>query len=194
MIVSLRPDAVETLTLPDGRGGHVVSVDGALPPDAKNRRGIAAVQGTHTPYMLASREHRAPTVLGVGEIRIGRPPPILMAGPRVVEGRESLIEAVRAVKSAGVHLIRGRANRPRTSPYAFQGLGEKVLRCQRARSGRGAGRPRNLVYRGRPAYPGLKPQRRARVSIQAVLPRLRTCRSRAPIGASPKSAARRAQS
>ena len=143
MIVSLSPDApagtrvallasaaaagLESRTLPDGHGGHVVGVDGALPPDALDLPGVAAVQTTHKPYMLTSREHRAPSVVRVGEVRIGAGRPVLMAGPFVVEGRESLIEAARAVKFAGANMLRGGAYKPRTSPYAFQGLGEEGL-------------------------------------------------------------------
>lgn len=144
MIVSLSPDApistriallasatvagLECRTLPDGRGGHVVGIDGALPPDAFDLPGVVAVQTTHKPYMLASREHRAPSVVRVGDVRIGAGRPILMAGPCVVEGRESLIETARAVKSAGADMLRGGAYKPRSSPYAFQGLGEEGLR------------------------------------------------------------------
>lgn len=143
MIVSLSPDAptstrlsllafatavgLESRTLPDGRGGHIVGVDGALPPAALDLPGVAAIQTIHKPYMLASREHRALSVVRVGEVQIGAGPPILMAGPCVVEGRESLIEAARAVKSAGADMLRGGAYKPRTSPYAFQGLGEEGL-------------------------------------------------------------------
>jgi 3-deoxy-7-phosphoheptulonate synthase len=50
-----------------------------------------------------------------------------MAGPCVVEGRDELIEAARAVKAAGAAILRGGAYKPRTSPYAFQGLGELGL-------------------------------------------------------------------
>src|SRR5918998_740096 len=50
-----------------------------------------------------------------------------MAGPCVVEGREALLEAAVAVKAAGADILRGGAFKPRTSPYAFQGLGEEGL-------------------------------------------------------------------
>ena len=83
----------------------------------------------HRPYMLASREFRphAPTVVKVGDVRIGGGRPVVMAGPCVVEGRES-IEAATAVKAAGADMLRGGAFKPRTSPYSFQGLGEEGLR------------------------------------------------------------------
>jgi 3-deoxy-7-phosphoheptulonate synthase len=80
--------------------------------------------------MLASREARphAPTVVKLGDVRIGGGRPVLMAGPCVVEGRAALLAAARAVKAAGADVLRGGAFKPRTSPYAFQGLGEEGLR------------------------------------------------------------------
>jgi 3-deoxy-7-phosphoheptulonate synthase len=144
MIVSLRPDApastrvallaaaaaagLEGRTMPDGRGGHVVGVDGALPAEVLDLPGVAAVQASHKPYMLVSREHRAASVVRVGDVRIGGGQPVLMAGPCVVEGREQIVETARAVKAAGAKILRGGAYKPRTSPYAFQGLGEEGLR------------------------------------------------------------------
>jgi 3-deoxy-7-phosphoheptulonate synthase len=144
MIVSLSPDAptstrlalleaasaagLEGRTMPDGRGGHVVGVEGALPAEALDLPGVSAVQTKHKPYMLASREHRAPSIVRVGQVRIGGGQPVLMAGPCVVESREQVIETARAVKAAGAAILRGGAFKPRTSPYAFQGLGEEGLR------------------------------------------------------------------
>ena len=63
-----------------------------------------------------------------GGVRIGGGRPVVMAGPCVVEGREALLLAARAVKEAGADMLRGGAFKPRTSPYAFQGLGEEGLR------------------------------------------------------------------
>src|SRR5688572_28672438 len=114
--------------MPDGRGGHVVGVEGSLPAAALALPGVAGVHATHKPYMLASREHRASSVVRVGEVRIGGGRPVLMAGPCVVESREQLLETARAVKAAGAEILRGGAFKPRTSPYAFQGLGEDGLR------------------------------------------------------------------
>jgi 3-deoxy-7-phosphoheptulonate synthase len=144
VIVSLSPDApastrlalleaaavagLEGRTMPDGLGGHVVGVEGSLPAEALALPGVAAVHATHKPYMLASREHRAPSVVRVGDVRIGGGQPVLMAGPCVVEGRAQVIETARAVKAAGAAVLRGGAFKPRTSPYAFQGLGEEGLR------------------------------------------------------------------
>jgi 3-deoxy-7-phosphoheptulonate synthase len=121
---SLRLEA-RTLRYPDG--GAVIGIDGALPGDALTHPGIANVLGKHKPYMLAARAHRGNSVVRVGEVEIGGGTPVVMAGPCVVEGRDELIEAARAVKAAGAAILRGGAYKPRTSPYAFQGLGELGL-------------------------------------------------------------------
>ncbi len=121
---------MEARGMDDGHGGTVIGVDGSLPDDVLGLPGIRAVHPTHKPYMLASREHRphAPTIVKVGDVRIGGGRPVMMAGPCVVEGRESLLETADAVKAAGADILRGGAFKPRTSPYAFQGLGEEGLR------------------------------------------------------------------
>lgn len=113
--------------LPDERGGAVVGIDGSLPADALLLPGIAHIQAKHRPYMLASNEHRAASTVRVGHVEIGGGRPVLMAGPCVVEGKAEIIEAARAVKAAGAEILRGGAFKPRTSPYAFQGLGEEGL-------------------------------------------------------------------
>jgi 3-deoxy-7-phosphoheptulonate synthase len=64
----------------------------------------------------------------VGDIHIGGDKVIVMAGPCSVESREQLLEAAHAVKSAGAHMLRGGAFKPRTLPYSFQGLGEEGLK------------------------------------------------------------------
>ncbi len=81
----------------------------------------------HRPYMLASSEHRQHSTVRVGAVVIGGAEPVLIAGPCVVEDRQQLIEAARAVKAAGASILRGGAYKPRTSPYSFQGLGELGL-------------------------------------------------------------------
>ena len=80
------------------------------------------------PYKLTSREMKPDdTVVVVGGVRIGEQRPVVIAGPCSVETREQTIETARRVKAMGAHLLRGGAYKPRTSPYAFQGLGEKGL-------------------------------------------------------------------
>ncbi len=80
------------------------------------------------PYKLAGREfHPDNTVVDVGGVPVGGRQLAVIAGPCSVEGREMLLEVAGAVKEAGARLLRGGAFKPRTSPYAFQGLGEEAL-------------------------------------------------------------------
>ena len=81
------------------------------------------------PYKLASREfHPENTVVNVGGVSVGGRRLTIVAGPCSVESREMLFGVARDVRDAGAHLLRGGAFKPRTSPYAFQGLGEEALR------------------------------------------------------------------
>ncbi|MBQ1615312.1 MAG: 3-deoxy-7-phosphoheptulonate synthase [Selenomonas sp.] len=90
-------------------------------------------------YKLASREfHPANSVIDVAGIKIGDGTPVVMAGPCAVESKEQLFEAADIVKKAGAQFLRGGAYKPRTSPYAFQGLeveGLKFLAEARERTG-----------------------------------------------------------
>jgi 3-deoxy-7-phosphoheptulonate synthase len=80
------------------------------------------------PYRLVSREERSSTtVIHVGATAIGASELVLIAGPCSVESREQMLAAAQAVRAAGGGLLRGGAYKPRTSPYGFQGLGEKGL-------------------------------------------------------------------
>ncbi len=81
------------------------------------------------PYKLVSREtHTEPSVLTVGGITIGGGVPVIMAGPCAVESEAQALTIAAAVKEQGAQVFRGGAFKPRTSPYAFQGLGEKGLK------------------------------------------------------------------
>ncbi|HEX7592607.1 MAG TPA: 3-deoxy-7-phosphoheptulonate synthase [Anaerolineae bacterium] len=84
------------------------------------------------PFKLASRDfHPEDSVVKINGISVGTPQVIVMAGPCSVESREQLMETAAAVKQAGAHILRGGAFKPRTSPYAFQGLGLKGLELLR---------------------------------------------------------------
>jgi len=81
------------------------------------------------PYKLASREsHEGHSVIQVGDLQIGGPEFIVMAGPCSVESEEQLMESAYIVKKGGGHILRGGAFKPRTSPYSFQGLEEEGLK------------------------------------------------------------------
>lgn len=81
------------------------------------------------PYKLVSREtHPQPTVIAIGDIKIGGGKPVVMAGPCAVESEEQALTIARLVKKFGAQVFRGGAFKPRTSPYSFQGLGEEGLK------------------------------------------------------------------
>jgi len=93
------------------------------------------------PYKLASREFQpADTVIDVRGVSVGGPEIVVIGGPCSVESEEQIVRTAEAVKAAGGRLLRGGAYKPRTSPYAFQGLGENGLRLlARAREKTGLG-------------------------------------------------------
>ena len=81
------------------------------------------------PFKLASREmHVEPTLVDVDGVMIGGKEIIVMAGPCSVESEDQILRIAHAVKKAGAQILRGGAYKPRTSPYAFQGLEEKGLK------------------------------------------------------------------
>jgi 3-deoxy-7-phosphoheptulonate synthase len=81
------------------------------------------------PYKLASREVRdEPTEVRVGDVTIGGKQIVVMAGPCAIESRLQLLDAAEKVKAAGARILRGGAFKPRTSPYAFQGLEDEGLK------------------------------------------------------------------
>jgi 3-deoxy-7-phosphoheptulonate synthase len=90
--------------------------------------GVAQVIPISKPYKLASREFKAEdTIISVGGLKIGGPRITVAAGPCAVESRQQIIEVAYAVRESGAVLLRGGAFKPRSSPYSFQGLGEKGL-------------------------------------------------------------------
>jgi 3-deoxy-7-phosphoheptulonate synthase len=92
--------------------------------------GVDRVMPILKPYKLASSQirHGERTVMDIGGRKIGGDHFALIAGPCTVESREQTLETARVVRDAGVTLLRGGAYKPRTSPYAFQGLGGEGLR------------------------------------------------------------------
>lgn len=100
-------------------------------PGVKECHRIAA------PYKLASRQFRpAGAVVRVGAAEFGGETLTIMAGPCSVESEEQIGQIAAAVARAGAKVIRGGAFKPRTSPYSFQGLGEKGLQLLRAAADR----------------------------------------------------------
>ena len=90
--------------------------------------GVDSVIPISRPYKLAGREFKPrDTIIDVGGVRIGDGHVVIMAGPCSIESEEQLVTTAQAVKAAGAHVLRGGAFKPRTSPYAFRGLGEVGL-------------------------------------------------------------------
>jgi len=101
--------------------------------------GVDSVVRISKPFKLASREVKQDdTVVNVGSLRIGGGELVVMAGPCSVDMEENVLQTARAVKASGAHMLRGGAYKPRTSPYAFRGHGEKgleMLAAARAETG-----------------------------------------------------------
>lgn len=91
--------------------------------------GVEKTMPVLRPFKRASRDfHPQDTLVSVGDVIVGGPQIVLIAGPCAVESRDQLIEIAAAVKERGAAMLRGGAFKPRTSPYSFQGLGEEGLR------------------------------------------------------------------
>jgi 3-deoxy-7-phosphoheptulonate synthase len=101
--------------------------------------GVSEVVRISVPYKLVSREHhRARSVITVRGVPIGPDTLTVIAGPCAVETPEQTLAAAQMARAGGASLLRGGAFKPRTSPYAFQGLGEeglKILADVRAETG-----------------------------------------------------------
>jgi len=104
------------------KGAVTTAVFEALP-------GVLEVIRVSHPYKLVSREfHPEDTIVSVGGVPVGGTRIVVIAGPCAVESLEQTVTIAREVKERGADLLRGGAFKPRTSPYAFQGLGEEGLR------------------------------------------------------------------
>ena len=80
-------------------------------------------------YKLANKKfHPEPSIIKVGNVYIGGDELVIMSGPCAVESKEQLLQTAHAIKKSGAQILRGGAYKPRTSPYAFQGLEEEGLR------------------------------------------------------------------
>jgi 3-deoxy-7-phosphoheptulonate synthase len=117
--------------------GEEVTVIGAIGDrehiarlELEGNPGVDRVVPILKPYKLASSQirHDQPSVLDIGGRRIGGEHFALIAGPCTVESRDQLLTTARTVHAAGATMLRGGAYKPRTSPYAFQGLGTEGLR------------------------------------------------------------------
>jgi 3-deoxy-7-phosphoheptulonate synthase len=98
----------------------------------ENLPGVAEAIRVTKPFKLVSLDLRPEkTVVRVGDAEIGGEELAIIAGPCAVESREQVFAVAEAVKRSGARFFRGGAFKPRTSPYAFQGLGEEGLKLLR---------------------------------------------------------------
>ncbi len=97
---------------------------------------VDSVKRVSEPFKQANRKfHPNDTVICVGDVKIGGGHFAMMAGPCSVESEEQIIQVAQAVKASGANILRGGAFKPRTSPYAFQGMkGEGIQLLLKARA------------------------------------------------------------
>jgi len=116
----------------EGKERSVVAVIGAAKLETalfEQLPGVAQVMRVSKPYKLASREVKHDdTIVRIGDVAIGGDQVVIMAGPCSVENRKMLLESAQRLSAMGVTILRGGAYKPRTSPYAFQGMGEDGLK------------------------------------------------------------------
>src|SRR3954451_21085400 len=104
-------------------------------PQAENFSAIPGVEqvlAIMKPFKLASREfHKGDSAVYVGKVKIGQGSLAMIAGPCAIENYETVDAIAKYVKAGGANILRGGAFKPRTSPYAFQGMGEDGLKILR---------------------------------------------------------------
>ncbi len=104
------------------------SLNGKHQENFESLDGVDRVVRVSVPYKIASREFNPPdTQVALNGSKMGGHKVLVIAGPCSVESRDQIIETACAVKEAGATALRGGAFKPRTSPYSFQGHGEKGL-------------------------------------------------------------------
>ncbi len=99
-----------------------------LAGEIESMPGVSELRAVAAPYPQVSRDHHPePSVIRVGDVRIGGNEVVVMAGPCAIEDEDQLSAVGGAVARAGARMLRGGAFKPRSSPYSFQGLGEDGL-------------------------------------------------------------------
>ncbi|KAA3617162.1 MAG: 3-deoxy-7-phosphoheptulonate synthase [Calditrichaeota bacterium] len=100
--------------------------------DIQLMEGVADTYRISAPYKLVSREFKSSnTVFKVKDVEIGGKETVIMAGPCSIESKGQIMRIAERVAKAGAKILRGGAFKPRSSPYSFQGLGEKGLEYMR---------------------------------------------------------------
>jgi len=99
----------------------------------KSLPGVSDVMPVLQPYKLVARDTKhEDTIIDINGVKIGGKQIVVMAGPCSVESEEQINESAKAAKKAGATILRGGAFKPRTTPYAFQGMGEAGLKIMRS--------------------------------------------------------------
>ena len=116
----------------NGAGQSVIGIIGdttKLDPEAiEVDSTVEKVMKVSEPYKLANRAfHPEDSIIDVAGVKVGGDHLAMIAGPCSVESEEQVIEIAKAAKAAGANMLRGGAYKPRTSPYAFQGMGSSGL-------------------------------------------------------------------
>jgi len=135
---AIRGQGLEPMLLP---GDHMaIGIPSLIPPELRSSLegvlgslpGVSRVQHVSRPYKLASMEwKRQPTTVEVKGVKFGPGHFTVIGGPCSVESRDQFSKAAKIVKAAGAKVVRGGAFKPRTSPYAFQGLAEEGLKIMK---------------------------------------------------------------
>jgi 3-deoxy-7-phosphoheptulonate synthase len=127
---------LKAVSLPGGER-VAVGIASSIPPELRDPltgtlevlSGVDHVTQVSRAYKLASREfHPVDSVVEIKGVTIGTPTFTIAAGPCAIESREQLLSIATMVKDTGAKILRGGAYKPRTSPYAFQGLGPEGLK------------------------------------------------------------------
>jgi 3-deoxy-7-phosphoheptulonate synthase len=117
--------------------GGVGPVDEMDPHDFEVMEGVKECHRIVSPYKLASRHWKPQgTVVKIGNVEIGGPHVVTMAGPCSVESKEQIEKVAEIVAAQGAQIMRGGAFKPRSSPYSFQGMGEEGLKLMRTAADR----------------------------------------------------------
>ncbi len=128
----LEAEGLRTFLSPESSRPIVAIVDkvpAALAAALAERPEVSEIHQPAGDWRLVDRSYRElPSVVRIGGVKLGGGQVSIIAGPCSVEGADFMFEAARAVRSAGAHLLRGGAFKPRSTPYAFQGFGVEGLR------------------------------------------------------------------
>lgn len=132
LCAALQSEGVLVLRSPEQKR-QVIALAGPLSMEMKEQAlgttGVEEVVERRGEWLRADRAFQdQPTLVNVGGVQIGSGKVAVMAGPCSVESEETMNDVARICRMAGAHILRGGAYKPRTSPYAFQGLGREGLR------------------------------------------------------------------